>query len=176
MDFNKENTLCFTGHRPKEKLNGYDPKDNLPMLNKLKVQIELAINQDGVINFISGMALGIDMWAARIVLNLKKKYPQIKLIAAVPCEKQYNKWKQEGVDEWNGIISKVDYVHYVSNELYTAWCMQVRNEWMVNNSKYVLAVWDGSKGGTGNCVKYALKKDVRIIQLHPKTLEITKIK
>jgi uncharacterized phage-like protein YoqJ len=33
--------------------------------------------------------------------------------------------------------------------------MQVRNEWMVDHCNDLLAVWDGSDGGTGNCVRYA---------------------
>jgi len=49
--------------------------------------------------------------------------------------------------------------------------MQKRNEWMVDHSDYVIAVWDGSKGGTGNCVKYAIKQEKEILQLNPKTLE-----
>ena len=33
--------------------------------------------------------------------------------------------------------------------------MQKRNEWIVDNSLRLLALWDGSKGGTANCVTYA---------------------
>lgn len=39
--------------------------------------------------------------------------------------------------------------------------MQSRNEWMVNRSNIVIALWDGSeKGGTYNCLKYAKSKIV----------------
>jgi uncharacterized phage-like protein YoqJ len=38
--------------------------------------------------------------------------------------------------------------------------MQIRNEWMVDNAHIVLALWDGSSGGTGNCIKYANRKSV----------------
>lgn len=164
---------CFTGHRP-NRLNGYDPQDNLELLNKLK-EVVIEHIENGVTTFISGMALGIDMWAARIVLKLKETtQPHIKLIAAVPCEKQYSKWHQKNIDEWHNIISKADEVVYVSNESYTSWCMQKRNEWMVDNSDYVIAVWNGENGGTGNCVKYAKKKELEITYIHPKTLEVTK--
>lgn len=163
-----ETTCCFTGHRP-NKLHGYDPKTegNQKMLWKLRDEIVNHIETYNVETFISGMALGIDMWAARIVLKLKEIYPSIKLVAAVPCKNQTNKWAEKSKKEWNYIIEKCNDVHYVSKEEYTAWCMQKRNEWMVDNSDYVIAVWDGSKGGTGNCVKYAQKQIKYITTIKP---------
>lgn len=164
-------TTCFTGHRP-NKLKGYNPKDNSEMLFKLRDIIVDHIENKNVETFISGMALGIDMWAARIVLKLKEKHPNIKLICAIPCNNHSGKWIEESKREWKEICDKADKVHYVSEENYTSWCMQKRNEYMVDSSDYIIAVWDGSKGGTGNCVNYAIKKDVSITVLNPNTLEI----
>jgi uncharacterized phage-like protein YoqJ len=48
--------------------------------------------------------------------------------------------------------------------------MQKRNEYMVDNSDIVIAVWDGSKGGTYNCVKYAEKLGKKIIVINPKEI------
>ncbi|WP_442636539.1 SLOG family protein [Rossellomorea marisflavi] len=166
-------SCCFTGHRP-NKLHGYNPvtEGNSKMLWKLRELIIDQIENNHVDTFITGMALGIDMWAGRIVLKLKEKYPSIKLIAAVPCLNHSGKWNQASKNEWQHIIDKCDKVHYVSNEAYTAWCMQKRNEWMVDNADYVIAVWDGTKGGTGNCVNYARKKNKSITSLHPMSLEV----
>jgi len=56
---------------------------------------------------------------------------------------------------------------------YKIWCMQKkRNECMVDNSNYAIAVWDKSNGGTGNCVKYAKDKNKEITILNPKNLEV----
>ncbi len=169
----REYVCCFTGHRP-NKLHGYDPfsEGNKEMLFTLREIIINHIELHNVDTFISGMALGIDMWAARIVLKLKEKYPHIKLIAAVPCKNHPNKWPKKSQDEWQSIIDRADTVHYVSEDEYTPWCMQERNKWMVDNSNYVIAVWDGTKGGTANCVNYAKKKNRTITKLHPKTCEI----
>lgn len=165
---NIDNTCCFTGHRP-DKLHGYNPfsEGNYKMLTELRGIIIDHIETKGVDTFITGMALGIDTWSAKLVLKLKEAYPHIKLIAAVPCANHSNRWKQESRDEWQTIIDKCDEVHYVSNEEYTHWCMQDRNKWMVDNSKHVIAVWDGTKGGTANCVNYALKQDKVIEVLKP---------
>lgn len=169
-----ETTACFTGHRP-EKLYGYDPfsNGNGRILINLREIIIDHIENKGVDTFITGMALGIDMWAARLVLKLRETYPHIKLVAAIPCAKQWSKWREESRREWDDITNKADDIYYVSEESYTAWCMQKRNEWMVNNSAYVIAVWDGTKGGTANCVRYAEKVGRVIVQLNPQTYEIT---
>ena len=45
--------------------------------------------------------------------------------------------------------------------------MQKRNEYMVDLTDKVIAVWDGSKGGTGNCVRYAEKCGKEIIRILP---------
>ena len=168
-----ETTCNFTGHRP-DGLFGYDPRTdgNLKMLHKLRELIIHHIEHYGVDTFITGMALGVDMWAARIVLKLKETYPHLKLVAAIPCNNHSSKWNQESQEEWKMIVDRCDIVRYVSNEEYTNWCMQKRDEWMVDRSKYVIAVWNETKGGTANCVNYAKKLDKTITVLQPKTLEV----
>ncbi len=42
--------------------------------------------------------------------------------------------------------------------------MQKRNEWMVDNCDMLVAVWDGTDGGTYNCIDYAKRmKKPRIL-------------
>ena len=50
---------------------------------------------------------------------------------------------------------------YVCPE-YSRGCFQIRNEWMVDHSAKVIAVFNGEKSGTGNTVKYAARKGVKI--------------
>lgn len=54
---------------------------------------------------------------------------------------------------------------------YNPYKLQIRNEYMVDNADVVIAVWDGSKGGTCNCVNYAKKIGKNIIQINPKDIE-----
>lgn len=173
-----EKTLAFTGHRPK-KLTSYDctHPDNIKIIRKLKAFIVRFIEAKGITTFISGMALGIDMWSAQIILSLKKDYPNIKLVCAIPCKEQYKKWGKDDIEIYHEILSKADYVYYVSEEPYTAWCMTNRDKWMVDNSIYIIAVWNGEQdGGTWKTVKYAEKRQRIIWQMHPKTLEINLLK
>ena len=45
----------------------------------MRDQIVALIENVGVTHFITGMALGVDIYAAEIVLDLKSKYPHITL-------------------------------------------------------------------------------------------------
>ena len=69
--------VCFTGHRP-EKLN----RSEKSVLDGLETAIRQAI-ADGSNVFISGMARGVDIWAAEIVLQIRSEGEDIKLICAV---------------------------------------------------------------------------------------------
>jgi len=39
---------------------------------------------------------------------------------------------------------------------------------MVDHSDVLMAMWDGSSGGTKNCYKYAKDKNKRIIRIDPR--------
>lgn len=175
MDIKFEKTACFTGHRPDKLGFGYDYRTdgNRKIILKLRAVIERLIVKRGIDTFVSGMALGIDTWSALTVLKLKEKYPHIRLVCAVPCSNHSSKWKNADKETWTHITREADHVHYVSEDSYTAWCMQNRNKWMVDNSRFVIAVWDGvENGGTWNCIKYTIKRQRNIIHLQPKTLEV----
>lgn len=81
-------TCAFTGHRPQRLPFGFDEEDRrcIRIKQALSKQIAHAVEKNGISKFISGMAQGIDLWAAEIVLELKEQYPQILLEAALPCD------------------------------------------------------------------------------------------
>ena len=158
--------ICFTGHRPKSLPWGYDETKESCILfkNVMFSIIEKAI-LNGYTYFISGMALGIDMICAEIVLNLKKKYKNIILECAIPCLNQEKQWPLSEQERYRKILHKADIVHYVSKEEYSNTCMNDRNNYMVEQSDVVIAVWNGKPSGTGNTVKMARNagKKIRIV-------------
>jgi uncharacterized phage-like protein YoqJ len=152
---------CFTGHRP-TKIGGYD--ETHPLRVRIRAALSTAIDRaigEGFDTFISGMALGVDTDAAELVLEKGQK-----LIAAVPFVGQESKWIS-GIERYRHILSQAEVV-IVSPGGYSAQKMQVRNEYMVDRSSLLIAVWDGTSGGTANCVRYAQSKGVRIWRLYRK--------
>lgn len=171
-----EPVMCaFTGHRPqrfKFKYNENDP-DCIMLKNILRAEIERLIDQ-GVNYFISGMALGVDMWAAEIVLELKKIGHNIKLECAIPCVDQDIKWIESSRRRYAAILKRADKVEYVGRE-YTPDCMMKRNRYMIDHSNYVIAVYDGGySGGTAATVRYATQKGIKSIVINPDTYEVVR--
>lgn len=94
--FGKGRACAFTGHRPQNLPFRFNENDDrcIALKQKLRDCIVQLIEQEGVRHFISGMAIGVDMYAAEIVLELKAEYPFITLEAAIPCETQAAKWSE----------------------------------------------------------------------------------
>ena len=113
----------------------------------------------------SGMALGIDQDFVSVCIDLK-----IPFVAAVPFLEQASQWPEESQRIYYALLDEAVQVVYVSEPGYAVWKMQKRNEWMVDQvgeDGVVLAIWDGSSGGTGNCVKYAKRLDRQIVRINP---------
>lgn len=145
--------VAFTGHRP-VKLLGYSDEAR----DRLRAYARNVLSPFAPLGFqscqhkvISGMALGWDMAIAGAAVDLR-----IPLIAAVPFVGHHSKWVNDSDKmEYLKLSNAAERIEVVSPGGYSADKMQVRNEWMVNNCSKLGALWDGSEGGTFNCVKYA---------------------
>ena len=154
----RKHRCCFTGHRP-EKL--HKPEE------QIKKDLEKAILQavdDGFVTFISGMARGVDIWAAEIVLRLRESNPAIHLVAASPYRGFESRWSADWQSRYNTILQQADLVRFVCPG-YSPDCFQRRNEWMVDRSSRVIAVYNGEPGGTRNTIEYAKAKNVECFKI-----------
>lgn len=159
-----DKVCCFTGHRPQSLPFGFNESDERCVLLKRTIceKIISLITQYGVRHFISGMAIGVDMYAAEIVLSLRSEYPDITLECAIPCETQSAKWSASLRERYNSIVSRCDKKTVLQNH-YTYDCMYKRNKYMVDNSDFVIAVWNGKVSGTGKTVRYAESQGKKVI-------------
>ena len=158
---------CFTGHRPQKLPWGYNENDErcIDMINRTKAEIENAIKK-GYHTFLCGMALGFDMICAEIVLELKKKYPHIKLIGAIPCKNQSDRWITSQKERYNKLVKQLDDIRCI-NDKYVDGCMQERNQYMINNSSLVIALYNGLGGGTKSTIDYAKKQGKEVVIIKP---------
>lgn len=157
--------LAGTGHRPQKfHAHGF-PVRGLFMLLADVATDHLTANRPDVV--ISGMALGWDQALAWAALRLK-----IPTFAYVPCKDQDSRWTVKQREFYRKLLAKCNGVKFISMMRYTPTCMEHRNRAMVNNATGILAVWDGSPGGTGNCVRYAGKAGRPVTNLWEKLMEV----
>ncbi len=155
----RKHRCCFTGHRP-EKLSLSEGE----VKNLLEKEIRQAI-ADGFNVFITGMAPGVDIWAAEIIIELRERenFP-LKIIAASPHPGFENRWSLDWQKRYAAIMAKADFIKEVCSH-YSRGCYQIRNEWMVDHSARVIAVWNGSPSGTKNTIVYANRKGVPVVNI-----------
>jgi len=164
--------VAVTGHRP-PKLGGYYIPNPI-YLNVREVlrtafreQDDRATAAGDELMILSGMALGVDQWAAEICLE-----EGIKWTAVVPFHGWDSRWPDASRRHYQRLLNEADSVHVVTDTTeYRANLLYRRNAWMVDNASLVLAIWNGSAGGTSNCIEYARRKRVRT-ELLPVPLEI----
>lgn len=161
-------TACFTGHRPPVLGGGYDEDTPTKQaVRKFLKDIVGRLGDDGFKNFVSGGALGVDQWAAEAVLECG-----FELTMAIPHDGYDAKWPRTSRDRYNSILKNATNVVIVAPGPYAPWKNHARNQWLVDNSELVVAVWNGSKdGGTASCVRYATKEGRRIIRFNPTNME-----
>ena len=153
----RNRTVCFTGHRK------MPPEQLKEITRRLKDRITDLIGH-GYLYFGAGGALGFDTLAAQTVLELKKTYPQIKLILVLPCETQTRGWESCDVATYEEIKAQADKVVYTSKE-YTRGCMHKRNRHLVDNSSTCICYLTENKGGTFYTVNYANSKQLKIVNI-----------
>lgn len=158
--------VSFTGYRP-EKLPFFSEDDPMciELKNRLSKQIEKLI-KDGADEFFSGMARGVDTWAAEAVLELKRAYPNITLTAVIPCPEQADSWSDEDRERYHSILEACDKKLVISQH-YSKGCMQKRNKALVDTCDILVAVFDGQSGGTKQTVDYAKSKGRKTMLITP---------
>ena len=147
---------CFTGHRP-EKL-GCGEAEAVARLDTA-IQDAYAF---GYRTFISGMARGVDIWAAEIVLSMRKTHPDIHLICALPHPDFESRWGADWQERYRAILFHADLIKTICPS-FSMGAYQKRNECMVDHSSRVIGFYNGAPGGTANTIKYATKRGADIV-------------
>lgn len=112
------------------------------------------------------MAVGFDIAAAEVALDLREELCGLKVVAVIPFEGMQNRFSESDRNRFEQIVKCADesitLAPRYSTEVYA-----VRNNFLVDNSSACIAYFDGSKGGTAYTVRRALKSLLQIINLYP---------
>ena len=158
---------CFTGHRPAKLPWGTRESD--PRCTELKTRlydVVEAVYFSGIRHFICGMAMGTDTYCCEAVLRLMRQHPEITLEAAIPCADQANGWNSASRLRYEELLSQCSKVT-VLQETYSPGCMQRRNQYMISRSSVLVAVYNGSSGGTQDTIRRAEAAGLEVIALQP---------
>jgi len=165
--------IAVTGPRPKKLGGAYDlmhpinirigrrMREIILVLSGYNWETKKFQEEQEVVTLISGMALGVDTIWAMVALKLRRQFShKFRLECAIPCRGQEIRWSKQDQERYHDILRQADIITYVTDTHYTPGCMQKRNIYMVDSCDYLYGIWDGSSGGTRNCLDYARKKGV----------------
>ena len=144
-------SCSFSGHRPEKLPWGDNERDErcLTLKASIREMVEKAY---------------ADGYFCEEVLHLRRRVQDITLEAAIPCLSQSDGWTAAQQERYRDLLALCNY-RTVVQEKYDPGCMHRRNRYMVDHSSLLLAVHDGSTGGTRYTIEYALRrrKDVLIL-------------
>jgi len=159
--------IAGTGHR---KLGGSYELDT-PVAKAVRETTRAFLVERKADQVISGMALGFDTILALVAIELK-----LPVLAAVPFEGQESRWPE---------ASQKRYREILANPLVSTWVvapgghnvfkLQNRNERAVDRCDLLLACYDGSYGGTRNCVDYALRIEKPVFRFRPGSTKVEEL-
>lgn len=160
--------VMATGHRP-PRIGGYQTPNPMEQWVRENIRSILSglLTRHPDLEGISGMALGTDQIFAEVCVELG-----IPFLAAVPFKGQESRWPRESQEEYKVLLDKakkvviVDDIGSYHSEQFGG-KMAMRNRWMIDHSKIIVAVWNGTAGGTGNTVKMARSRGRKILRIDP---------
>lgn len=163
----QERTVCLKGHTIQELPWLYDENDARykALKETMCKELENAI-RFGYYYFECSMELGFDLICAEILLNLKKKYPYIKIVGALRGEDQDKDWECKDRFHYQRLLSRLDKtrsVYYAFPEDYPL----ERNRFMINESSMMIALFNGASEEMKSIIDYARAQGLRIVIIKP---------
>jgi uncharacterized phage-like protein YoqJ len=162
--------IAITGHRPDKLPGGYKECEKL-LVPFFQERFMEAFEENAQVEVYIGGALGIDQIAMQALLDVPlSTIGDNRFLRPILCEPfQYfwAKWPPAQIEKylyWKAILDQTKIIT-VCEGGYAPYKMQKRNEYMVDHSDVVWAWWDGTEGGTANCIEYAEQQGKEIRNL-----------
>lgn len=167
----EKNACCFIAHRPQKLPWRFDEQHPHCMALKeiLLLQVKQMITHYEVRHFITTMQRGVGTYAAEMVLELRDIFP-ITLECAIAFEEQTSYWLEDERNRFFSIIERADR-EVLLQKPFTDGCFRRQNRYLVDQCQFVIAVWNGQPGGTGDAVGYAVEKHRHVIRIDPFNLD-----
>ena len=161
----RQESCCFTGHRPGKLPWRYDEADPrcLALKRSIADAVETAYEQ-GYRHFLCGMAQGCDLYFCECVLSLRQRCPDVTVEAAIPCPTQADTWPAGERRRYAHLVGECDLQTMVSQS-YSPSCMQRRDRYMVDHASLLIAAFDGTAGGTRYTIQYAMQRGLAVVDI-----------
>lgn len=168
-DMDPREVCCFTGHRPNRYpwLSESADLRTRALTEALWARIQFSYGQ-GYTCFLSGMAQGVDLICAQLVLRLRVEAPEVELIPVLPYPGQADRWRREERQAYLDVLQACRNQIIIVSPSYSRDCFWKRNRYLVDHASKIIGVYDGAPhGGTHQTLAYARRQGLEMELLMP---------
>ena len=156
--FTQPITCAFTGHRA---LGSAEAE------SALRAEIRRAVCEligRGYTRFLCGMAMGFDVLAGEVVLELRRDLPELHLVAVVPFEGQERRFPLPWRLRYRALLGAADEA-VVLSEGYSRGVYLLRNRYLARHASAMIAYCRHSRSGTAQAVRLAREVGLDITEI-----------
>ncbi|WKB34643.1 DUF1273 domain-containing protein [Terrilactibacillus sp. S3-3] len=142
--------VLVTGYKPYELGIYSDEHPGVPVIKYCLRSSILQLIDDGASWFVISGQIGVELWAAEVVLSLKQEAYDVHLAVIVPFLEQEAKWKDEQKEKYYAILEQADFVDAISKRTYDSPTqLRQKNDFLVaKTDEMLLVLYDDSKPGS----------------------------
>lgn len=164
QDIPRSRVLCFTGHRPERLPTG---RNLQVLLQTLHYYIDMAVGQ-GYTHFYTGLADGVDYYAAEYLFTLRQKHPQIRIIGVQPCQdyREFFRCRGYSMPRLEFMLANLDALVTLPGTYRDSRVFHRRNYYMVDRSGAVIAVCGNMRSGSMQTFRYAQQQGLAYCRIY----------
>lgn len=146
--------LVITGYKQHE-LGIFDQKHpGIPYIKKALQRQLVPLIEEGLEWIILSGQLGVETWAAEVIMELQLEYPQLQYAIITPFLEQEKNWNETNKEKYEEILMNASYTASITKKPYEGpWQFIEKNKFFVRNSDGILLVYDDEKGGSPKYIK-----------------------
>jgi uncharacterized phage-like protein YoqJ len=162
--------LAISGYKPLE-LGIF--KNDHPSVLFIKAAIKKALipmMEEGLEWVLISGQLGVELWAAEVIFDLKSEYPEIKLAVITPFLDQEASWSENNTEWYRSILAKADFIDSVTKKGYEKpWQFRLKNNFFIEKSDSLLLLYDHEKEGSP---RYIYEMALQYQNNHPYPIQL----
>ncbi|MDL0419090.1 DUF1273 domain-containing protein [Caldifermentibacillus hisashii] len=141
--------LVITGYKPHELGIFHSNHPGIPYIKKAIKKQLIPLLEEGLEWVLLSGQLGVETWAAEVIMDLQCEYPKLKYAVITPFLDQEKNWKEEKQEKYEEILLNADFHSTVTKKPYEGpWQFVAKNKFFIRNSDGLLLVYDDEKVGS----------------------------
>lgn len=141
--------LLVTGYKAHELGIFNNKHQGITYIKKALQNRITALLEEGLEWVIISGQLGVELWAAEVVLELRKVYSELQLAIITPFLEQEKNWNEEKQETYRFILEEADFVTSITKQPYEGpWQFKAKNQFLLDNSDGLLILYDEENIGS----------------------------